>query len=178
MENINVAQDFPVNLVLQSAERDPHPLRRCRDILIVMLLSDAGLSSTEISKLEVDDVNLHDGFLVVKGTVNNRTVPLTPRLAKVLKEYITLTRRQEGLLITGGRKEVITPRAIHRIVSRLASRAGLDVSPRDLTELFYLTLARRGVEIETIFAFRGKRIKLKPVPPLERDVITSQLPHS
>jgi site-specific recombinase XerD len=121
---------------------------------MVLLLADAGLGSTEMAELKLSDVNLREGYLVAGRGKRRRVVPLTPRLTGALADYIAVVGQRDGLLLPG-RKGVMSARAVHDIVSKLAARGGVKVAPRDLTESFYFRLAQKGVGLETLAALKG-----------------------
>lgn len=143
-----------VEILLEVANSDSHPIRRRRNVLLMLLLADAGLSPGEAVSLTVSDINLEQGYLLAGRGRRRRIVPLTSRLAKALEEYITVAKYGSGWLFPG-KKGVMTARGAHQIISRLAARAGIKVAPKELTESFYVRLAEKGVGAEALAALRG-----------------------
>ena len=65
-----------------------------RDIALISVAYGCGLRRNEIYKLDVGDVHLHKGILIVRDSKNhkNRTIPVSDGVLKNLKDYIIYER--------------------------------------------------------------------------------------
>ena len=67
-----------------------------RNNVLISLLIYQGLTSEEITRLELKNVDLDNGTIYIKASknLNNRTLELTPKQMKPLLEYINQTRKK------------------------------------------------------------------------------------
>lgn len=67
-----------------------------RNNVLIGLLIYQGLTSDEIKRLEVKDVDMDNGTIYIKASknLNSRTLELTPKQMKPLLEYIEVTREK------------------------------------------------------------------------------------
>lgn len=92
-----------------------------RNLLAISLMLDAGLRVSEVSNLDVTDINKNLGLIRVSGKgQKERLVPLTDSIIKYYDKYIFLTCLSDGALFrdfdTGLR---ITPSGISQILRRI-----------------------------------------------------------
>lgn len=67
-----------------------------RNNVLICLLIYQGLTSDEIKRLDLKDVDLDNGTIYIKASksLNSRTLELTPKQMKPLLEYINVTRKK------------------------------------------------------------------------------------
>lgn len=67
-----------------------------RNNVLISLLIYQGLTSDEIKRLDLKDVDLDNGTIYIKASksLNSRTLELTPKQMKPLLEYINVTRKK------------------------------------------------------------------------------------
>jgi len=106
---------------------------------IISLMYYQGLREIEIHRLDVEDINLTDGTMMIKGKGRDdkEMVYLHPECAKALKEFIP----DEGILFksestngtNGGR---LSTRSIRKIVSDLLKECGINKTPHGFRHLY------------------------------------------
>lgn len=147
----------------------PRP-EQWRDLALCELLYDAGLRAGEVCVLEIDDVDLEDGWVRVeqgKGR-RDRVVPLADVAVVAIRAY--LERGRPALLDRGrGREDVagvvflnargrpMTTRDLRRVVARLGG-AALDerpVWPHLLRHSFATHLLEGGADLRSVQELLG-----------------------
>ena len=135
-----------------------------RLLVLVLLGGDAGLRSGEIRGLEWKSINFRQGLLTVEQSEYNgqltlpkhekvRTVPMTGRLAKALKEHRHLQGPRVLYRADGG---PLTQHSLYRSLERLCKRDGLTFrSPHKLRHTFCSHLAMRGAPARAIQELAG-----------------------
>ncbi len=133
-----------------------------RDRALLALLLDAGLRASEVVGLDVGDLHEDaEGGLVIhvregKGA-KDRTLPVAPEVAQVLRHFLAATGRvmgdkQAGALFSradrAGKGGRLTARAVGMVLARVVKAAGIDgkrVTPHALRHSFALRQAREGM---------------------------------
>src|SRR5450759_3401221 len=146
--------------------------RTARDRAMVGLLLGAGLRGAEVSALDVADLIYVAGGPAVyvrrgKGR-RDRTVPLGPDVARLVKTYLTETDRargsrspffhvpDRGAASRGGGR--LSARSIGIMLGHLADRAGLGekgISPHALRHSFAIRVLRRGANVVAVSKLLG-----------------------
>ena len=116
-------------------------LERCRNLAIVSMLLMSGLRLQELLNLEVADVNLASGDILVregKGR-KDRIVPIHPRLAPLLRDY----RREKGTgresrwFFTGIRSgKQLAQKDVRTICKKVSAVSGVKFTPHVLRHTF------------------------------------------
>jgi len=151
------------------------PLGR-RDRAILEVFYASGLRLSELVSLDVEDVNLSTRMVRVMGKGRKeRLVPCHPRAADAvlawLKDRVALVALAEGDTIrTGGRRRGredplfvnyrgtrLTPRSVHRLVTRYVGlcTARFGISPHALRHSFATHLLERGADLRAIQELLG-----------------------
>lgn len=111
-----------------------------RDRAVLMVFVDCGVRLAEIAGLGVDDVNLRDRILIVRGKGSNRSgprlraVPFGLRTAQALDRYVRERRKhpyasQPQLWLGARGREYLSSDGIKRMLVRRAELVGLKVHP-------------------------------------------------
>lgn len=106
------------------------------EAILVELLSQAGLRTTEICELTFDHLDLAEGFIVVPST-GGRRVHLTPQAIHTLQTYLMSrpnTDSEYALVNQNGRP--IDRSGVYRRLMKLRQSSGVDVSPQDLRKAY------------------------------------------
>jgi site-specific recombinase XerD len=141
-----------------------------RDRAILQLLFSTGLRVSELTSLNVEDVNLETGeFTVIGKGRKARTVYLSPAAKDWLKRYLA-TRKDEfkPLFLRYSGKKMdegdydgeslrLTPRSVQRLVKKYTTRAGIsvDATPHTLRHTFATGLLRGGADIRSVQELLG-----------------------
>jgi integrase/recombinase XerC len=139
----------------------------CRDRAILETLYSAGLRVSELTGLDVDDVDLVDGVAMVRGKGKRERLALLGRPAvAVLKQWLMHREElQHGrarpapalFLNKGGTR--LSGRSVARLLEKYLKRAGIDprTSPHTLRHSFATHLLDRGADIRSVQELLGHR---------------------
>lgn len=149
-----------VQRLLAAALEHPRPANALRDRACVELLYGLGLRAREVSEARVEDVQLAEGTILVRRAKRGKPtfLPLPSasldRLALYLREgrahLASGDGSDDGRLVLNDRGRPVTGECLHRVVQRIALRAGVRASPHALRRSLATHLARAGVNVEVI----------------------------
>jgi len=133
-------------------------LRASRDLLdrvIVLLLAETGLRSSELLGLQVKDIDLDSGEIIVRNAKygKERIVFLGEESKRILREFIDLKR-----LGPEDRIVRLSYQALYKRLKRLAKDAGLPVEkvrPHVLRHTFATEALRRGMSLPALQRILG-----------------------
>jgi integrase/recombinase XerD len=135
-----------------------------RDRAVLELLYGAGIRVSELTGLDVDDLDLNDGFVRVLGKGGKeRDVPMGRHAQAALGAYLTRARpvlagpRTRGAAFLNARGGRLTRQSCAALVARYATRAGLarHVSPHDLRHSFATHLLEGGADVRVVQELLG-----------------------
>jgi len=117
-----------------------------RNLTILLLFLDSGLRVSELVGIELDDINLHEGYITIRQAKGRkeRVIPIGSIVQKSLWKYINV-RRPKPLtdnvtsLFLGNSGLPLTANGVQQMLRRLASRAGITgvrVSPHTFRHTF------------------------------------------
>jgi len=103
-----------------------------RNLTILLLFLDSGLRVSELVGIELDDINLREGYIIIrqgKGS-KERIIPIGSIVQKSLWKYINLYRPRPltdnvTSLFIGNSGLPLTRNGVQQMLRRLASRAGI-----------------------------------------------------
>lgn len=99
-----------------------------RDQAIFLLLLDSGMRRTELCRLRVQDLNLEEGYAVVRGKgKKERPVRLGSRTAKAIRFYLLHWRKPARPTIEAA---FLTCRGVTREVGAFAPEPGEEMKPK------------------------------------------------
>ncbi|MBX2916273.1 MAG: tyrosine-type recombinase/integrase [Cyclobacteriaceae bacterium] len=111
--------------LIESKPKSQHKNRKTNQIrnkLLLSLLIYQGMARTEISKIEIDDINLEEGTIRARGDerTSSRTLPLKAKQVHLIYEYIHKERpeTESGKLFIGLRGDPMSSDCLCRIVLR------------------------------------------------------------
>lgn len=138
-----------------------------RDRAILELLYSSGLRVSEIVSLDLDDINVRDGLIKVKGKGRKeRIVPVGKKAMDALKLYLVerkLLRKRKGIketdtaLFLNKKGQRLTDRQVRRIVVKYAKISGIkgQISPHVLRHTFATHLLIGGADLRVIQELLG-----------------------
>lgn len=138
-------------------------LKGTRDKAMLEFAYATGMRVTEIISLDIDDVNLEDGFVICKNGSKQRSIPLGSMSLKALKEYVEEARpilikdeNDKALFvnINGGR---LTRQGFWKIIKYYKEQAHItkDITPHVLRHSFATHLLQNGADLKAIQTMLG-----------------------
>jgi site-specific recombinase XerD len=145
---------------LLSAERsDWTPFQRLRAAAIMELLYGSGIRRAEVSRIDVNDVNLRDRTIQVTGKGSKqRLVIINKATAEAIQRYIGVRpRTNDPALFVGVSGKRLTPRHVWYIFKEIYRISGIDqkATPHTLRHSFATHLLENGVDLVTIKELLG-----------------------
>lgn len=139
----------------------------CRDRAILETLYSAGVRVSELTGLDLGDVDLSSGLATVRGKgKRERLVILGGQALTAVKRWL---ERRERLLAERGKSPTaiflnknggrLTPRSVGRLLEKYLALAGLDprTSPHTLRHSFATHLLDEGADIRSVQELLGHR---------------------
>jgi len=147
---------MPVCLTKETARKLISAAGTPWDRALVVLLLSTGIRRSEAAAITLDDLDLENGQLLVRGKGSKeRIVPLADEAAAAVQEYlkhrVETTSRHLFVSRRGGHP--IRHRVIADMLGRVIKRAGLEgqgISPHKLRHTFATHLIRSGADIRTV----------------------------
>jgi integrase/recombinase XerC len=134
-----------------------------RDRAILETLYSAGLRVSELTGLNVDDLDLDDGIATVRGKgKRERLALLGPQCLEAVRNWLrhreTLTRSQPALFVNQ-RGTRLTSRSVGRLLEKYLAQAALDprATPHTLRHSFATHLLDAGADIRSVQELLGHR---------------------
>ncbi len=133
---------------------------KLRDRAILETLYGGGLRVSELTGLNMEDLNLKEGIIRAKGKgKKERVVPIGHKAIEALKRYISertgITRNTSALFINR-KGERLTSRTVHRIVMKYARLMGISgIGPHTLRHTFATHLLEAGADLRVIQELLG-----------------------
>lgn len=115
---------------------------------IIALLALQGLRQVELTRLDVADIDLVRGKILVqgKGRDDKEPVYLHPMTTKALKAYLTATKKADGALFTStsnnARGQRLNTRSIRQLVKDALNKLDIDNSTHGFRHYFTTTLIK------------------------------------
>lgn len=132
-----------------------------RDRAILELLYSSGTRVSEIAGLNLEDVNIREGLVKVKGKgKKERLLPLGSKAAEALKSYIIeriLLKKKNNALFLSRRDTRLSERAIRRMVVKYARMIGINASigPHTIRHTFASHMLQAGADLRVIQELLG-----------------------
>lgn len=128
---------------------------------LLMTIYGSGLRVSEVTRLRRMDVDHRQMLLHIptaSGKAINRTVPLSQRLEKILRQYYSAYQPQYWLF-EGQHQKAYSTRSIQNIFLRTLQQAQLPTkaTPRTLRHSFALHLLQQGTNLQQVHQLLGNR---------------------
>ena len=136
-----------------------------RNKVIISLLIYQALTVLEISQLNINDINLEEGIIKIKGNVKNngRTLSLKTNQIMLLHRYITESRtkllnkkNEEKSLIISSTGERIKPHSISRQINTNLPE-NKKMTPIKIRQSVIANLLKSGNELRIVQVFAGHK---------------------
>ena len=138
-------------------------LKGTRDKAMLEFAYATGMRVTEIISLDIDNVNLEEGYVVCKNGEKQRTIPLGKMSLKALKDYIENAREfiirdeNETALFVNINGKRLTRQGFWKIIKYYKEQAHLtkDITPHVLRHSFATHLLQNGADLKAIQSMLG-----------------------
>ena len=138
-------------------------LKGIRDKAMLEFAYATGMRVTEIISLDIDDVNLDEGYVVCKTGEKQRTIPLGTMSLKALKDYIENAREylikdeNETSLFVNINGKRLTRQGFWKIIKYYKEQAHItkDITPHVLRHSFATHLLQNGADLKAIQSMLG-----------------------
>ena len=129
--------------------------------LLVLLLLSTGLRRSEAASITLDQLDLENRQLRVRGKGNKeRLVPLTAEVVEAIQKHLASREPTacKHLFISRVTGEPLTGGGVYKVIRPLLKRAGLEgqgITPHKLRHTFATHLVRNGVDVRTVQELLG-----------------------
>ena len=138
-------------------------LKGIRDKAMLEFAYATGMKVTEIISLNIDDVNIEEGFVTCKTKDKSRNIPLGSLSLKALKDYIENSRNilikdeNETSLFVNTNGQRLTRQGFWKIVKYYKEQAHIskDITPHILRHSFATHLLQNGADLKAIQTMLG-----------------------
>lgn len=138
-------------------------LKGIRDKAMLEFAYATGMKVTEIISLDIDDVNLEDGYVSCRTKDRSRNIPLGSLSLKALKDYIENSRniliKDENVtaLFVNTNGQRLTRQGFWKIVKYYKEQAHIskDITPHILRHSFATHLLQNGADLKAIQTMLG-----------------------
>ncbi|MBR1802892.1 MAG: site-specific tyrosine recombinase XerD [Clostridia bacterium] len=138
-------------------------LKGTRDKAMLEFAYATGMRVTEIISLNIDNVNLEEGFVICTNGSKQRNIPLGSMSLKALKEYIEQARpvlirnEKEKALFVNVNGQRLTRQGFWKIVKFYKEQAHInkDITPHVLRHSFATHLLQNGADLKAIQTMLG-----------------------
>jgi integrase/recombinase XerC len=138
-----------------------------RDRAILETLYSAGLRVSELTGVNIDDIDLGSALITVRGKgKRERLALLGPQALTALQKWLHLrtammekTRRKQTAVFLNKNGSRLSSRSVGRLLEKYLAQAGLDrrTSPHTLRHSFATHLLDRGADIRSVQELLGHR---------------------
>ncbi|MGH9640456.1 MAG: tyrosine-type recombinase/integrase, partial [Bryobacteraceae bacterium] len=133
---------------------------RERDLAMLELLYGCGIRVSELVGIDLDDIDLGEGWLRVRGKGNKeRQVPVGERAAAAVERYLAVRAgpREQRALVLNSQKKRLSDRQVRRLVKfyALAAAGDSSVHPHSFRHAYATHLLNDGADLRSIQELLG-----------------------
>ncbi len=145
---------------------DPRTPSGLRDGAIIEMLYASGMRVSELTALNLGDIDKSEGEILVFGKGSKERVVIIGAAAiRALNDYLRIGRPAIAKKTAGGSRalfigrpsERLTQRSVERIIKKYAKKAGINkkITPHTLRHSFATHLLERGADLRTVQELLG-----------------------
>lgn len=134
----------------------------CRDRAMMELLYATGIRVSELTALNIGDLNFQEKVLLCRGGKNDRKIPVYPTAVEAVSDYLLRfrgnPREAEGqALFVNLNGQRISRQGFWKIIKSYASQANItkEITPHTLRHSFALHLLENGAQLRDIQVMMG-----------------------
>lgn len=134
----------------------------CRDRAMIELLYATGIRVSELTALNIGDLNVREGVLTCRGGKNNRKIPVYSTAVGAVSDYLSRFRGNpkeiEGqALFVNLNGQRISRQGFWKIIKTYAAQANItkEITPHTLRHSFALHLLENGAQLRDIQVMMG-----------------------
>jgi len=133
-----------------------------RDYAIVMLIYSSGLRRSEVSNLNIGDIDIYSGFVRVVGKgMKERTVPVGDNAMEAIKKYLETRKDRQAYdpLFLDNKHKRLTDAGIAYVLKKMAKRARFarEINPHAIRHSFATHMLNNGCDIRAIQEMLGHK---------------------
>jgi integrase/recombinase XerC len=133
-----------------------------RDYAIVMLIYSSGLRRSEVSNLNIGDIDIYSGFVRVVGKgMKERTVPVGDNAMEAIKKYLETRKDRQAYdpLFLDNKNKRLTDAGIAYVLKKMAKRARFarEINPHAIRHSFATHMLNNGCDIRAIQEMLGHK---------------------
>jgi integrase/recombinase XerD len=162
--------------LLHQVRKEKNPWKRVRNFAMIQMMLQAGLRISEVSALDLEDVDRARKTLIVRSGKGgkSRIALMNPDLVKALEEWIAERGEEPGPLFLSERRTRITRQGVHHLVRKYLDQAGLiHASAHSLRHSFCRNLINAGQPLQIVAQLAGHEnleTTRRYITPSERDL--------
>ncbi|MGC8976513.1 MAG: site-specific tyrosine recombinase XerD [Candidatus Ratteibacteria bacterium] len=164
IESPKVERKLPDFLTYQEIEKilnlNEISRKHIRNLAILELFYSSGLRVSEVCDLKVNDLNLENGFIKVKGKGNRERIALlNKKTIELLKKYLSERKGNSDYLFLNNQGKRISRQSLWKIVKKYAKYAGINknVKPHTLRHTFATHLLNEGLDLRVVQELLGHK---------------------
>ena len=123
-----------------------------RDLALISLMADTGIRRSEVAGIRLDDMDLREQVITVRGKTGTRGVPYGSTTGERLDRYLRLRRKHRHSALPNlwlGSKGALTVFGVEGIIQKRGQQAGVRVHPHIFRHSFaHMWLDGGGNEID------------------------------
>ncbi len=152
-----IPKSLPKALSKEEIKKMLNSCKNDKEKLIFLLLYSTGLRVSELANLKLEDINLKDKFLVVRGGKGkkDRIIPLNDKIIELINSYLKNRKKNSDYLINNKFGGKISTVYLEKIIREIGKRVGLKVTCHMLRHSFATHMLENGADIRVIQEILG-----------------------
>jgi integrase/recombinase XerD len=145
-------------MFLHQVRKEKNPWKRARDLAMMQMMLQAGLRISEVSALDLEDVDRIRKTVIVRSGKGgkSRIALMNPDLVKAMEEWIAERGEAPGPLFLSERNTRITRQGVHHLVRKYLDDAGLHhATAHSLRHSFCRNLIDAGQPLQVVAQLAG-----------------------
>ena len=150
-----------VDKLLQQPDRNS--AKGIRDTAMLEILYATGMRVSELLHLQLDDINLHLGYVICHDNGKERIIPLGAPCRRAVERYLDGTRdvfvkdKAVRALFTNCSGKAMSRQGFWKVVKGYADAAGIarDITPHTLRHSFAVHMLENGADIRSVQEMLG-----------------------